>query len=354
MRTIVLTMMCLCCSLLAVAQTKYEVTANTFLNIRSYADANAPVLGTVDKGGKLDVYEISDGWAKIAYDGGYAYVSSAYLKKVQDVSSVVPVSDENGFDFSSWNFSRGGAEWMAYVIAVLSVGLFLIRKSRGDDVPLDDSETLYKVNWILFLAVTVLELIYLAIMGSDAIWFCIPDKVGWLWTIIDFLVFGFVVYNQFMCFFNTLEDVAYNSCGSFDRRWGFYSWAGVIVGGIVSGIFFQAALPFILVAFVVCQIVQIVQIFRGVTPNGGLGYAFLCTAVYLLGSISTVWILAHFLVLLIIVLVGLLVLSLIGSSKGSSRRCCENCNHYFNGSGYCNYRDGYISDARNKVCDNYS
>lgn len=41
-----------CCCLLAIAQTKYEVTANTFLNIRSYASASAPVLGTIDKGGK--------------------------------------------------------------------------------------------------------------------------------------------------------------------------------------------------------------------------------------------------------------------------------------------------------------
>ena len=353
MKKFLLTMMCLCCCLLAAAQTKYEVTANTFLNIRSYADADAPVLGTVDKGGKLDVYEISDGWAKIAYDGGYAYVSSAYLKEVQTISSVSPISDNGTFDFSSWSISKGGAEWMAYLIGGLSVVLFLIRKSRGE-TPLEDSGNLYMINWILFLVVAILELVYVAIMGSDSIWFCIPDKVGWLWTIIDFFIFGFIVYNQFMCFFNTLEDTAYNSYGAFDRRWGIYSWVGGIVGTIITGIFFPVAVPFVLVAFVICQIIQIVLIFRGVMTNGGLGYAFLCTAVYLLGSISTVLILAHFVVLLVIVLIGYLVLSLIGaSSKGSSRRCCENCTHYYS-SGYCNYRDEYIDNARNKVCDNYS
>lgn len=347
-------MMCLCYCLLAVAQTKYEVTANTFLNVRSYADEKAPVLGTIDKGGKLDVYEITDGWAKIGYDGGYAYVSSAYLKKVHTVPSVAPADSKRGFDFSSWDISKGNAEWMVYVIAVFSLVLYFIRRSRGEDNPLDDGGNLYRVNWILFLLVTLLELFYLAVMGSDAIWFCIPDEVGWLWTIIDFLIFGFIVYNQFMCFFNTLEDVAYNSCGSFDRRWGFYSWAAAIVGGIISGIFFEAALPFILVAFVICQIIQVVLIFKGVTPNGGLGYAFLCTAVYLLGSVSTVLILAHFVVLLVIVLVGFLVLSILGAgSNGSSRRCCETCSHYYS-SGYCNYRDEYIYNARNKVCDSYS
>ncbi len=362
MRTIVLTMLCLCCSLLAVAQTQYEVTTNTFLNIRSYADADAPVLGTVNKGEKVDVYEISNGWAKIDYDGGYAYVNSAYLKKAQKVSSVVPVKDNGEIDFSSWSFNLDGVEWMAYVIAVLSIGLYLIRRSRGDGAPLDDSEMLYKVNWILFLTVTVLELVYLAIMGSDAIWFCSPDEVGWLWTIIDFFIFAFIVYNQFMCFFNTLEDVVYNSCGSFDRRWGFYSWAGGIVGGIITGIFFHAAVPYVLVAFVICQIIQIVLIFRGVVPRGGLKYAFLCTAVYLLGSISTVWILGHFVLLLLIVLAGYLILSILGSSsrrtdsssEGSSRRrCCENCRSYYGDKKYCSYRDGYIGDAYNRVCDEY-
>ena len=352
MRKFLLLIMCLCCCLLAVAQTKYEVTANTFLNIRTYADANAPVLGTVDKGGKVDVYEISNGWAKIGYDGSYAYVSADYLRKIEEAPVLKPKS--SSYDFSSWKIGKGSVEWMAYVIAGLSIVLYIIRRNRGEDSPLDDSESLYKLNWILFLTVTALELVYLAIMGSDAIWFCIPDEVGWLWTIIDFFIFGFVVYNQFMCFFNTLEDVSYNSCGSFDRRWGFYSWAAAIVGGIISGIFFQAALPFIGIAFIICQVIQVILIFRGVMPNGGLGYAFLCTAVYLLGSISTVLILAHFVVLLIIVLVGYLVLSLLGaSSKGSSRRCCKNCTHYYS-SGYCNYRDEYINNAHNKVCDNYS
>lgn len=344
-------MFLLCCCLLAVAQTKYEVTANTFLNIRSYADASAPVLGTVDKGGKVDVYEIANGWAKIGYDGGYAYVSADYLRKIENTATVQSTS--TGYDFSSWSFSKGGAEWMAYVIAGLSIILFFIRKMRGED-PLNDSGNLYVINWILFLVVAILELVYVAIMGSDSIWFCIPDKVGWLWTIIDFFIFGFIVYNQFMCFFNTLEDTAYNSYGSFDRRWGIYSWVGGIVGAIITGIFFPVAVPFVLIAFVICQIIQIVLIFRGVMPKGGLGYAFLCTVVYLLGSISTVLILAHFVVLLVIVLIGYFVLSLISASnKGSSRRCCENCTHYYS-SGYCNYRDEYISDAGSKVCSNFS
>lgn len=205
-----------CCCLLAIAQTKYEVTANTFLNIRSYASASAPVLGTIDKGGEVEVYEITNGWAKIRYDEGYAYVSAQYLKKVES-EEVSSFSDKSIFNFSSWKFRGGGVEWMIFVIAGLSLVLFFIRLNRGEENPLEGN--LHTANWILFLTVSVVELVYLALMGNDAVWFCMPDTVGWVWTVIDFLLFGFIVFNQFICFFNTLRDVMYNSGGGFGINW---------------------------------------------------------------------------------------------------------------------------------------
>lgn len=348
MKTSVCTIILLWCCLFATAQTKYEVTANTFLNIRSYADTSAPVLGTIDKGGKVDVYEISGDWAKIGYGSDYAYVSAKYLKKVE--STPVSKSSDYKIKLPSWSLGKGNVEWMVYVIVALSAILYFIRRSRGES-PLEDG--LYATNWVLFLTVAIFELVYLAQMGANAIWFCIPDTVGWLWTIIDFVIFAFIVYNQFMCFFNTMEDVEFNSDGCFDKRWGVYSWGGGIAAGIVTGIFFPFAAIFVVIAFAICQIIQIVLIFKGVVPHGGWGSAFLCCAVYLIGSLSTVLILAHFMVLLIVVLIACFILYIFGqSSKRSSRKCCENCNHY--GSGYCNYHNVYINDPHNKTCNNYS
>lgn len=349
MRTYLWTIILSCCCLYCAAQTEYKVTARTFLNIRSYASQEAPILGTIDKGGKVEVWEITDGWAKISHDDGYAYVSAKYLKRVGGKAPAASRA-ERKFHLPSLGLATGKAKWMAYVIAAFSVALFCIRLNRGDS-PLDDG--LYVANWIVFLATALAELVYLVQMGGDSIWFCIPDTVGWLWTIINFLLFGFVVYNQFLCFFNTLEDVEYNSCGSFDKRWGLYSWAGGIVGGIVTGIFFPAAVAIVAVAFIVCQIVQIVLIFTGIVPRGGLGNAFLCAAVYLFGSLATVLILAHFVVLLIIVLVAYFVLYIIGhSSNRSSGECCANCSYY--SGGYCSYHHGHVYDVHNKTCDHHS
>lgn len=338
-----------CCCLLAIAQTKYEVTANTFLNIRSYASASAPVLGTIDKGGEVEVYEITNGWAKIRYDEGYAYVSAQYLKKVES-EEVSSFSNKSIFNFSSWKLGDGGAEWMVLVIASLSLVLFFIRLNRGEDDPLEGN--LHVTNWIVFLTLSIVELIYLALMGNDAVWFCMPDTVGWVWTVIDFLLFGFIVFNQFICFFNTLRDVMYNSGGGFGINWGLYSWIGGVIATVVCAIFFPPVLFFVGLAFLTCQIIQIVLIFKGVVPYGGWGQAFLCFAIYTLGSLATVLMLAHFILLLIIVLVTLFALYIVSKfSSQSSQRRCRTCNHY--SFGHCSRNNRYINNADTTYCDGY-
>ena len=59
--------------------TSYEATAD--LNVRSKASSKGKVCGGISKGDTVKVYSISDGWAKISFDGGTAYVSAKYLAK---------------------------------------------------------------------------------------------------------------------------------------------------------------------------------------------------------------------------------------------------------------------------------
>jgi hypothetical protein len=170
------------------AQTRYEVTANTFLNIRSAASVDAPVVGIINRGGEVDVYSIENGWAKIAYDGGYAYVSSDYLKRKVSASVDVEKSVSNWFqDFDLARWSKGwDARVLVYVVAGLSVLLWLIRLMRGDDV-LDGVWLV--INCVLFSLMMCLELVYSISMGGEATWFCNPEKVGcgW-WLTSSFLV----------------------------------------------------------------------------------------------------------------------------------------------------------------------
>lgn len=56
----------------------YYCTANS-LNIRSYASTNAPIIGKLKKGDRVQVYEIKNGFAKIKYNGRTGYVSKKYI-----------------------------------------------------------------------------------------------------------------------------------------------------------------------------------------------------------------------------------------------------------------------------------
>ena len=68
-----------------VSTTKKEVTANS-LNVRSGAGTNYGIIGSLNKGTKVDVISESNGWAKLNYNGKIGYVSSSYLKNVSSSS----------------------------------------------------------------------------------------------------------------------------------------------------------------------------------------------------------------------------------------------------------------------------
>lgn len=346
MRTIFFIFFVWCCAVFpSLAQERYEVDVDSYLNIRSAPDTSAPVVGTISRGGTLEVYEIKDGWAKVKLDDSVAYVSADYLRKAEQEAA--EAEDASGF---SWDLSflKGGgdAKWMIFPILGLSIWLFVLRWMRGDSSLTDGMHLQH--GWV-FLGVCALELVYVGMMGSDTIWFCQPDTVGWLWTIVDFVLFGIVVYNQILNFFYLLGDVQYNTGGYFDFRWGLYSWAGAVILGIALGIFFPVALPAVPIALLVCQVVQLVLIYRAVAPSAGAGNALFAMGIYLLGSLATILILMHFVALLIIVLIGYFVLSLFANS--SSSRSCASCYHL--SGGYCNYRCKTIYNPHRHICNHY-
>lgn len=333
------------------AQTRYEVTANTFLNIRSAASVDAPVVGIINRGGEVDVYSIENGWAKIAYDGGYAYVSSDYLKRKVSASVDVEKSVSNWFqDFDLARWSKGwDARVLVYVVAGLSVLLWLIRLMRGDDV-LDG--VWHVINCVLFSLMMCLELVYSISMGGEATWFCNPEKVGWLWMVVNFIIFGFLIYNQLICFVNTLEDMACDSGGGFELKWGFNSLRWGVPIGVVGAIISPGIASIVLIVVLCCQLVQVIKIFWGVVPRGGWWYSTAISLVYLLGIFGTAILLIHFLVMLVVVIVALFLLKLFAKSGSNGRRCCSNCSHY--SYGYCKLHGQSISDASGTVCDHYN
>lgn len=59
----------------------YEVVASSILNVRSAANPKATIIGFLNNGDIVPVYDIVGSWGKIPYDSKIGYVSMSYLKQ---------------------------------------------------------------------------------------------------------------------------------------------------------------------------------------------------------------------------------------------------------------------------------
>ena len=304
------------------ASQKYEVKVKTVLNVRAAPNAGAILLGTIKDGEHIEVYNIFDGWAKIRYKDQDAYVSSEFL---------VLVDNSKVYD-SSIVFGGQAKEILVYIILALSVIIFIVKKMND----LEDAEGFLLISsYLLLLALFVLELVYFWGFNGDT-WFCSPDEVGWFLTIVNFFIFGAVLFNQVFFFFDILAGIKYNST-SIDYRVGFYS-LGIAFGLCIIAYFLsEEFIPVIGILLGVAQVIQVVFIFLE-SGRYYWKYAIAITIIYLVGMVATIISLIHFIPLLIVAALIWFVLSLFGSK---SSRACRNCRSY-DGS-YCHYRGCYTS-----------
>ncbi|MCM1517043.1 MAG: SH3 domain-containing protein [Pseudoflavonifractor sp.] len=63
----------------AFAENNYHVTSSSRLNVRKSASTSASVLGTFNSGQEIEVLSVSNGWAKVKFNGKTGYVSEKYI-----------------------------------------------------------------------------------------------------------------------------------------------------------------------------------------------------------------------------------------------------------------------------------
>lgn len=308
MKKLLLLFTVLFCFVLGNAQELYEVTSKKSLNVRNRASFNSTVIGSIESGGKVKVYETIGEWSKIEYNDQFAYVNNKYLQKYH--------FEEEETSFVG-QFNLDNVKWLAFVILGLSIVLAVFR------IVLRDYEgflnkTQYIWNLIIFTLTCIIEIIYVIIMGNDSIWYCIPDNVGWICAIIGVITLGWVSNNQFKCFLDVLTDIACYS-GYFDIRIGLYSWPIAIIAALISNLFgWEDGYIWFFSALGICQLIQCGLIIAGVLPKRGFLYSLLAIAIYLIGAIATSLILIQFYALLIIITIICLFLMGVGSSSRSS------------------------------------
>lgn len=107
---------CICLQNNVSAQNMYEVVSK--LNVREQPNTSSRVLGVLSPKSQVQVFEISDGWARINYNEQESYISSKYIVKIdinfqQGVYRVVTNSNLN---------VRKGPSTNSYVLGSLTPG----------------------------------------------------------------------------------------------------------------------------------------------------------------------------------------------------------------------------------------
>ncbi|RGN31947.1 SH3 domain-containing protein [Bacteroides oleiciplenus] len=295
----------------------YKVTASSSLRVRQAPNTNGAIMGQKMAGEKIEVTEINNGWAQINYNGQVGYVSAQYIEYLSPSPTQSTSKQWNWENLFKGSGDRETGAILLIVILVLSLITYLIRRSQNDKAIDNQNFGYYTYIGLLFITYAV-EIGYQLVMGSDSIWFCSPKSTGWLWCIINFIIFGIVVYNQIMCLFLVLDSILWNAYSSLSFRWGYFYGIGICgIACIVCGFFFQSGIPFALGAMGICQLIQLGIIIKEVGSSGGFSSTILCILMYIIGTAATLIILVQFVFLLIIVLIGWLLLSAFANGSSS-------------------------------------
>ena len=166
------------------------------------------------------------------------------------------------------------------------------------------------INRLLFLVLAGFEFAYVLLMGSDALWFCQPSTVGWIWTIVNFILFGTLIYTQVISYFIVVVH------SKFSTKIGECSWLiFAFITLLYSTFSWEHGYETILYLFGACQLIQLFLIFKGVIPQEGIIKALWFSLLYLVASAATILMISLWIKMLIIAMLILMFIKGAFSNK---------------------------------------
>lgn len=159
------------------AADSYTVNTRSMLNMRSGPAASYDVVTQLAPGSSVTMIEDNGKqWVQIEQNGKRGYVMKKYLD--YDGVGSTAVTTSNTVDTKKKSSSSSRNEWLLWTV----VALFIVFLSFNF-IDID--------NWFLTIAIYILlpssVILYCAIT-PNAMWFCDPDEVGWVLTIINFFL----------------------------------------------------------------------------------------------------------------------------------------------------------------------
>lgn len=298
-RIILLSLLCWFIHLNMVGAEPYRVVVNSTLNVRPAPNMVSPAIGTLNNNEQIEVAEIKKGWAQIEYKGRKGYVHCKYIVPASQTKATTPVTSTPQERFI-----------VLSIVGLCAISLIIRRIKKGESL----TGIYHIINLASLLAIFGLELYYFFGIGGD-IWFCYPERVGWLKTVIHFFVFGAIVFYQIRSYFATLVEIQENIKQKINYCIGKYSVIALVLLAIISLIYEMNIEGYIAIAFVVAQLIQMGLILWAHGKH--FFYGIINVIFYLAGAVATLWVIANFLFLLAIVVIAIFALQMIGSTANN-------------------------------------
>lgn len=323
----------LLCSFTLIANaTKYRVSAQSALNVRSNPSASANIVTKLQSG---DIVESNaetteNGWIEIINNGTIGYVKASYLQPIEEGTDTPNqvMKDDSSFATIANTLLGGngdGSRKLAYLIlAEVLIMWFICKFLRGLTLDFEDSRAIGE-DWLkwatpgIMLVTSCTIFYYVKSLGTNSLWFLQPSIVNSWWLILlNFVIFFYAFSNLLVFFIRTIGDLGECFWSRINIKVGMIGWALGIIGFVISYFCKKEWLDYVLWFEVAIQGIQVIMIACSIQKNKLLGIPLSC-AVYLLGSIAIVLLALPLTVIAIAVAIGIMIICfLLKADTGNS------------------------------------
>ena len=321
----------LCCFTLIANATKYRVSAQSTLNVRSNSSTSANIVTKLQSG---DIVESNaeateNGWIEITYNGTMGYVNASYLQPIEEETDTPNqvMKDDSSFATIANTLLGGkgdGSRKLAYIIlAEVLIMWFICKFLRGLTPDFEDTRAIGE-DWLkwatpgIMLVTSCTIFYYVKSLGTNSLWFLQPSIVkSWWLILLNFVIFFYAFTNLLVFFIRTIGDLGECFWSRINIKVGMIGWALGIIGFVISYFCKKEWLDYVLWFEVAIQGIQVIMIACSIQKNKLLGIPLSC-AVYLLGSIAIVLLALPLTVIAIAVAIGIMIICFLSKADTSN------------------------------------
>lgn len=321
----------LCCFTLIANATKYRVSAQSTLNVRSNPSTSANIVTKLQSG---DIVESNaeateNGWIEIIYNGTIGYVKASYLQPIEEETDTPNqvMKDDSSFATIANTLLGGkgdGSRKLAYLILAEVLIMWFICKFLRGLTPDFEVTRVIGEDWLkwatpgIMLVTSCTIFYYVKSLGTNSLWFLQPSIVNTWWLILlNFVIFFYAFTNLLVFFIMTIGDLGECFWSRINIKVGMIGWALGIIGFVISYFCKKEWLDYVLWLEVAIQGIQVVMIACSIQKNKLLGIPLSC-AVYLLGSIAIVLLALPLTVIAIAVAIGIMIICFLSKADTSN------------------------------------